>query len=137
MADDYSFRRKSDEIIRNLDERTRDIRKASRQIKRAREILRKQRQKAPPSKIIFKKIHQGSKGGLYYLNKSGKRVYLTPSQCKRCVDGRYPVKVRTPEDRQTNAALGCPPKRAVKCQESRADLKREIRRLRKFIEEEC
>jgi len=148
MTDEYSFRKQSDDIIRNLDDRAQEIKEVSRQIKRAREILRseemrnKKERARPfpvPSKLVFKKVLQGKKGGLYYINRSGKRVYLNASQCKRCVAGSYPVRVKKADDRKTNAVLGCPPTEPekVKCRRSRGDLKRKIRELEKFINESC
>jgi len=70
---------------------------------------------------IKKKVIQGPRGGLYYHNDSGKRVYLSPNQCQKCERGtlEYPYE-------------GCPvaPPRLSMCQSSRVSLKRKIRKLK-------
>lgn len=135
----YDFEDQSDAILKNLRDRSKDIEEVSKQIRRAREMLKRHRRRAPPKGMVYKRVMQGMHGGLYYLNNRGKRVYLTPRQCKRCVEGRYPVRVSTPDDKLTNQALGCPPAspKATKCQMTRGEMKREIRRLRKYIDEDC
>lgn len=130
----YQFKEQSNRIIKNIEEQAAEIKEVSRKIRRARKLLR-DRPKRPG--VVFKKVKQGTRGGLYYINKSGRRVYLNTGQCKRCVNGRYPGRAKTEDDKITNSALGCPPVRPVKCQPTKAELKREIKRLRKFIDEDC
>ena len=129
-----SFYDKSEAIIENLEGRSREIKEVSQQIKRARKALQKKKRGVrPPSQPVTKKIYQGTRGGLYYINKTNRRVYLNSGQCKRCVNGNYPVF----NDKTGNRVLGCPPKKQPKCPSSRKDLKREIKRLKKKIKDDC
>ena len=127
--EEYPFRQ-VDDIVQNIENQSKDIKRVYRQIRQAHDVLKKyqstqqKQQRIPKIARQRKQIYQGKRGGLYYLNRNGNKVYLTPSQCQKCVGG-------------VNKTLGCPPPRKTRCPKTRAELKNEIGRLRKIIEEDC
>lgn len=136
MEDEYPFQSQSKNILDNLKDRSKDVEDVSRSIRRARDVLKRYSASAPPPKgTVLKRVMQGERGALYYLSKSGKRVYLSPGQCKRCIRGKFPL---TNED-DTNLDLGCPPAdpSKTKCRKTRSEMRREILELKKIIEEDC
>lgn len=111
------FTRDADAIIHNFEDRSRDIQYVTDRLKSI-TPLPNLRSSSPP--VSYRRvIHQGPKGGLYYIS-AGKKIYLTPGQCHRCEAGNY-------------GDAGCPPMppRRGSCQSSRVSLKRKIRRLKR------
>jgi len=108
---DQDLENKTNAIINNFLNRSRDIQYVTDRIKSMTPV--------PPKTVGRRVIQQGPKGGLFYVS-AGKKVYLTPGQCRRCETGNY-------------ADGGCPPSppRRGQCQASRVSLKRKIRKLQR------
>jgi hypothetical protein len=111
----FDLEQDANAIIDNMKEQSREIKDVADRLRRTipPPVFR-------PTTMQRKLIEQGPKGGLYYRDVQGKKVYLTPGQCQKCEHGLY-------------GDGGCPPNppRLGVCQPSRVSLKRKIRKLKK------
>lgn len=106
---------KVEAIIGNFRERNRDVKEANRQLSRAERILSARRSEDETPRNIL----QGPQGGLYYT-RGGRKIYLSPGQCRKCENGAL-----------RRVQSGCPPRIVGRCQPTRSELQRNIQRLEK------
>lgn len=123
-----------DAIIKNIQEKSREIERITRKLQEFRKTLEKIEKDKPrppqgkgeqpmPARLPpFRpnEILQGKRGGLYYVNRAGKKMYLTAAQCRRCVSGERKIK-------------GCPPAKKKKCPLTKQELKAQNRKLSKEV----
>lgn len=121
---------KKSAIFKNLEEKSKEIDRITKKIKQLKSVLGKVRDTPPPPdhlppikrQPLKKDVQQGKRGGLYYLNASNKKNYLTPAQCRKCVTGNF-------------GDSGCPPPLPKKCPLTKAQLRAKNKKLKKQIKQ--
>lgn len=125
----YDFTIESDKIIDKFQSQAKQIQQVSQLLKQTKKQLQLQSQhnrKKIVKKFVKKKIWQGSRGGLYYINVSGNRTYLSPTQCKQC-------KTKSGSLKNTQ---GCPPLINIRnCPQTKKQLHQKIKDLNKKIKD--
>jgi hypothetical protein len=120
---------KKSAIIQNLQRQAEEIDRINKKIKDFETIFRNRlhtpaeepAQHPPPQQDVERIILQGRRGGLYYVNANDRKVYLTPAQCRRCIDGDF-------------GTAGCPPQQEKQCPLTKQQLKGRVKKLERKVE---